>query len=144
MNPALVSGVLGMGRDLIARIFPDPEKRAEAERALAQLEQNGDMKRLALQLNAIFVEGASEDPWTSRARPSFLYVMYLMILTSIPMGVVYAIWPGVAANITAGMEAWLAAIPTEMWALFGTGYLGYTVNRSWQKNVQAKALARQN
>ena len=35
-----------------------------------------------------------------------------------------------------GMQQWLAAIPTEMWALFGTGYLGYTVNR--EKGKQAK------
>jgi len=33
----------------------------------------------------------------------------------------------------AGMVAWLAAIPEEMWWLFGAGYLGYAGLRTWDK-----------
>jgi len=78
-------------------------------------------------------EASSQDKWTSRARPSFLYVMYIMILTAIPMGVVYAINQPLAANITAGVKAWLQAIPESMWALMGAGYLGYAASRSYDK-----------
>jgi hypothetical protein len=75
----------------------------------------------------------SRDRWTARARPTFLYVMYALLLWSLPMGVIAAIRPDVAAAMTRGMAAYLAAIPEPLYALFGTGYLGYTVARSWGK-----------
>ena len=78
-------------------------------------------------------EEQSADPWTSRARPSFLYVMYVLLLWSIPMGLIAAAQPQMARNIAAGMTAYLNGIPEPLYALFGTGYLGYTVARSWGK-----------
>jgi hypothetical protein len=75
----------------------------------------------------------ADDRWTRRARPTFLYVMYLMILWSIPMGVLAAVDPLLAREVTAAMRAYLAAIPEPLYALFGTGYLGYTAARQWGK-----------
>ena len=48
-------------------------------------------------------------------------------------GAIAAIAPAMATNIAAGMNAYLAGIPEPLYALFGTGYLGYTVARSWGK-----------
>jgi hypothetical protein len=73
------------------------------------------------------------DPWTSRARPGFLYVMYAMILWAIPLGVVAAFSPERAQAIAAGMTAYLRGLPEPLYALFGTGYLGYTAARQWGK-----------
>jgi hypothetical protein len=73
------------------------------------------------------------DPWTARARPAFLYVMYVLLLWSIPMGLVAAVRPGAAMAIVRGMTAYLNGIPEPLYALFATGYLGYTVARSWGK-----------
>jgi ABC-type dipeptide/oligopeptide/nickel transport system permease component len=73
------------------------------------------------------------DPWTTRARPMFLYVIYIIILWAIPMGIIAAIRPDIARNMTTGIAAYLAAIPEPLWALFGTGYLGYTAARTWGK-----------
>lgn len=73
------------------------------------------------------------DPWVSRARPTFLYVMYVLLLWSIPMGIVAAIDPPLAAAMARGMGAYLSAIPEPLYALFGTGYLGYTAARAWGK-----------
>jgi Holin of 3TMs, for gene-transfer release len=75
----------------------------------------------------------SPDPWTTRARPTFLYVIYIMILWSIPMSIIAALFPDIAQRMTTGIAAYLAAIPEPMWALFGTGYIGYTAARSWGK-----------
>lgn len=74
-----------------------------------------------------------DDPWVSRARPAFLYVMYVLLLWAIPMGVLAAVRPAAAAAMAAGMGAYLRAIPEPLYALFGTGYVGYTVARSWGK-----------
>ena len=73
------------------------------------------------------------DRWVGRARPTFLYVMYVLLLWAIPMGLVAAFSPETARNIAAGMNAYLAGIPEPLYALFGTGYLGYTVAREWGK-----------
>ena len=78
-------------------------------------------------------EPKTPDPWVSRARPTFLYVIYVMILWAIPMSLIAAMRPAIARDMIAGIAAYLAAIPEPMWALFGTGYLGYTAARSWGK-----------
>lgn len=118
---------------LIDKIIPDPRARDAAKLELLKLQGTQDMEVLKTQLSAIVAEAGSTDPWTSRARPSFLYVMYAMILWAIPMGLIAAVQPGMATNIARGMTGYLSAIPESMWALFGTGYLGYTAARSWGK-----------
>lgn len=137
INPALLAGVFDIGKTLIERMFPDKEKqateRAQAEFALMQLAQEGKLKELGIQMSAILAEASSADPWTSRARPSFMYVMYTMILAGIPMGILYVFNPAAAMGVAAGMQAWLGAIPEEMWWLFGAGYLGYTTSRMVEK-----------
>jgi Holin of 3TMs, for gene-transfer release len=118
---------------LIDKIIPDPRARDAAKLELLRMQGSQEMETLRTQLSAIVAEAESTDPWTSRARPSFLYVMYTMILWSIPMGLIAAVRPEMARNVAAGMTAYLSAIPESMWALFGTGYLGYTAARSWGK-----------
>ena len=39
--------------------------------------------------------------------------------------------PDMATSIATGMNAYLAGIPEPLYALFGTGYLGYTAARAW-------------
>lgn len=137
MNPLLLGPIFELGRSLIERLFPDKEKqaseRAQAELALATLAQEGRLQELATQMSAIVEEARSADPWTSRARPSFLYVIYVCILLGVPMGVLSAFRPDMAAQVSTGFGSWLAAIPESLWALFGAGYLGYAGARTWEK-----------
>jgi hypothetical protein len=65
--------------------------------------------------------------------------MYVLLLWAIPMGLIAATAPDMASNIAKGMNAYLAGIPEPLYALFGTGYLGYTAARQWGK---AKGLDR--
>jgi ABC-type amino acid transport substrate-binding protein len=132
MNP-LLGPIIEVAGKVFDRVFPDPEKKAQAQLELIKLEQAGELEAVKAQLSAIVTEAASADPWTSRARPSFLYVMYIMILISLPMGVLSAFKPDVAVAIAHGMQAWLAAIPGDLYTLFGVGYLGYTGARSLDK-----------
>ena len=73
------------------------------------------------------------DPWTRRARPGLLYVMYLLLLWALPLGVVAAFNPARAQAMAAAMTAYLGALPEPLYALFGTCYLGYTAARQWGK-----------
>ena len=59
--------------------------------------------------------------------------MYAIILWSVPMGVIAAFSPATASAIAAGMGAYLNGLPEPLYALFGTGYLGYSVVRQWGK-----------
>ncbi len=136
---SLIDGLIGPIAGLIDKIIPDPRARDAAKLELLKLEGSQEMEAMKTQLSAIVTEAQSADPWTSRARPSFLYVMYAMILWAIPMGLIAAVRPETAKGIAEGMNAYLAGIPESMWALFGTGYLGYTAARSWGK---AKGLER--
>ncbi|OYY69808.1 MAG: hypothetical protein B7Y44_04625 [Sphingomonadales bacterium 28-55-16] len=128
---ALLEGIIGPIASLIDKIIPDPKARDAAKLALIKLQGTQDMDALRTQLSAILAEAQSADPWTSRARPSFLYVIYAMLLWSIPMGLIAAVAPEKASNIALGMNAYLNGLPEPLYALFGTGYLGYTVARQW-------------
>ena len=76
----------------------------------------------------------SADRWASRARPTFLYIMYILLLWSVPLGLIASIQPDMASAITTAMGAYFNAIPEPLYALFGTGYLGYTAARAWGKS----------
>ena len=56
-----------------------------------------------------------------------------MILWAVPMGLVGAFSPATASAIATGMNAYLNGLPEPLYALFGTGYLGYAVVRQWGK-----------
>ncbi|WCT75966.1 3TM-type holin [Novosphingobium humi] len=95
--------------------------------------ESADPLPSAAQPQTAQIEAASPDRYISRARPSFLYLMYGMILLSLPMGLLSAISAPVAAAITNGVKLWLNSLPDGLYALFGTGYLGYTAARQWGK-----------
>lgn len=128
---ALLDGIIAPIAKLIDRIIPDPQARDQAKLELIKLQGSQEMEEMKTQISAIMAEAASADPWTSRARPAFLYVMYALLLWSIPMGLIAATQPAMARAIASGMNAYLAGIPEPLYALFGTGYLGYTAARTW-------------
>jgi hypothetical protein len=129
----LLDGIIGPIAGIIDKIIPDPKARDEAKLKLLSLQGSQELEQVRTQMAAILAEAQSADPWTSRARPSFLYVMYALLLWAIPMGLIAAVQPQMAKDIAAGMNAYLAGIPEPLYALFGTGYLGYTAARSWGK-----------
>jgi hypothetical protein len=129
----IFEALLGPITKLIDKIIPDPGQREAAKLELIRLQGNQELETLKAQMSAIVAEAQSPDPWTSRARPSFLYVMYALMLWSIPMGLIAAHSPVMAQAISSGMTGYLKALPDSLYALFGTGYLGYTAARQWGK-----------
>lgn len=133
MDPITLSSIFSIGGKLIDKLFPDPEQRAKAQLELLKLQQTGELDEVKVQLSAIIAEAQSPDPWTSRARPSFLYVVYILLLWSIPMGVLAIFRPDAAVAFTAGFKGWMSAIPDSILTLFGTVMTGYVLGRSWEK-----------
>jgi len=118
---------------IIDKVFPDPESAAKAKALLMSAEAQAEIARTQTDLSAIMAEAQSADPWTSRARPSFLYIVYVFILAALPMGVLYAFLPEIASDVADGVKSWLNAFPDQLYWLFGAGYLGYTGARSFDK-----------
>ncbi|HEV2567344.1 holin family protein [Sphingomonas sp.] len=129
----LLETLIGPIAGLIDKLIPDPKARDAAKLELLRLQGSQELETVKAQLSAIVAEAQSPDPWTSRARPSFLYVMYVLLLWSIPMGLLSALSPHTAEALARGMTAYLNALPEPLYALFGTGYLGYTAARQWGK-----------
>jgi hypothetical protein len=129
----VLDSLIGPIASIIDKIIPDKAERDNAKLQLLNLQGTQELQQVQTQLSAIIAEADSKDPWTSRARPSFLYVMYVMILWALPMGVLAAFRPDTARDIASGMNAYLNGLPQPLYALFGTGYLGYTAARQWGK-----------
>lgn len=133
----ILEALIGPITSIIDKVIPDKAARDKAKLELLQLQGSQDLAEINARLSAIVAEANSHDPWTSRARPSFLYVIYLLLLWALPMGVLAAFDPQRALAIAQGMNAYLTGLPEPLYALFGTGYLGYTAARSGARSPAA-------
>lgn len=118
---------------LIERIIPDPAEREKAKLALLQAEGQQALQEMQTSLSAILAEANSHDPWTSRARPTFLYVIYAVILMCVMGAIIGIWWPQQVFQAAENLSKLLGAISESLWWLFGAGYLGYTGARSFDK-----------
>ena len=129
----LFEAIIGPLAAIIDKVIPDKAARERAKLELVRLEGSQELAVVEARLAAIVAEARSPDPWTSRARPSFFYAMYVMILCALPMGLLAWADPPAAQAVAGGINAYLNGLPEPLYALFGTGYLGYTVARQWGK-----------
>jgi hypothetical protein len=129
------SGIIGPIAGLIDKLFTSDDERAAAKARLLELQQTGELRALEIQMSAILAEANSSDPWTSRARPAFLYLMYAVIGLCVGGGILGIWWPDSVTVAAQNMTNLLGAIPEDLWWLFGAGYLGYTGARSLDKRA---------
>ena len=128
-----IAGVIGKVLD---KAWPDPAQKAQAALELEKLRQAGEFKELDAAMSAIIAEANSSDPRTSRARPSFLYVFYFILLALVVFAPLVGIMKPEAMrlffdNVKYGFEA----IPEALWWTFSAGYLGYTTARTYEKKT---------
>ena len=131
--PLLAASLIDLVGTILERVLPDPVARERARTELSRLQREGALEESRAQLAAILAEAAAADRWTSRARPAFLYVMYLVILGCIVGGIIGIWWPTEVMLAAQNVSSLLAAVPESLWWLFGAGYLGYTGARSFDK-----------
>lgn len=127
MNPLVLGPLLEVGKTLIDRWMPDPEKKREAEMELMRMAADGELKQVIAQLEINAREAAHPSVWVAGWRPGFG-------------------WAGVAgflyATILQPLLAWVAAVkgwppPPELnldllWVVI-TGLLGIGGLRSVEK-----------
>lgn len=129
----LVGPLANLAGNLIDNLFETEEEKAAAKAKLMKLEQEGKLSELQVSMSAIIAEANSKDPWTSRARPTFLYVIYSIIILCFVGGVLGIWWPEHVSTAATNIKNLLGAVPENLWWLFGAGYLGYTGARSFDK-----------
>lgn len=130
---AIATGLFDVATGIIDKLIPDPVAAAEAKLKLLELDQQGRLGELQLQMSAIVAEANSQDPWTSRARPSFLYLFYVIVMFMVmaaPMiGVFY---PEKMDLFFMNVGKGFGAIPEQMWWAFTAGFLGYSGSKSFE------------
>lgn len=122
---------------LIDKLIPDKEAAAKAKLELLKEENQLALKEMETAMSAIIAEANSTDPWTSRARPSFLYIFYALLVSLVIIGPLFGVFfPDHMDKFFGNVSKGFSAIPEAMWWTFSTGYLGYaglkTVEKKWK------------
>jgi Holin of 3TMs, for gene-transfer release len=129
----LGTNLLGTVKGLIDSFHLSPEDKAKFQAAVDANQTQVQLAQIALEAKAqdtlareteaasanIRAEAATGDKYTSRARPSFLYVMLGILATN------YVAFPLLGKTPI--------AFPDALFWLFGSCMLGYTGARSWEK-----------
>lgn len=71
MNPLFLAPLLDVGKTLIDRFLPDPEKKREAEMELIRMAADGELKQVIAQLEINAKEAAHPSVWVAGWRPAF-------------------------------------------------------------------------
>lgn len=128
-----ISALFDIGGKLIDRLWPDPTQAAQAKLKLFEMQQTGELAKLAADTDLakagaaiVQAEAASKNWLASSWRPVAMYVF---------IGLIVARWFGYgAANLQ-------PAEYLELWTLVKIGMGGYVIGRSAEKIVPAVASA---
>ena len=132
-----VSSVVDSVAKTVDRFVTTDDERAKIKMELRRIEAREKEKLLIATHSVIKAEAKSDDPWVRRARPTFLYVMYFILVFNFIL----------VPILHMGVELWGAtpftplAIPDELYWLFGSCMLGYTGARTWDKHISARSPA---
>lgn len=129
--------IVGTVGKILDKVIPDPAQKAQALLEAEKLRQDGSFRELELAIRAITTEAQSADPWTSRARPTFMYVFYGLIVSLVVIAPALGIAaPDQMSQFFANVKAGFEAIPEALWWTFSAGYLGYTGARTFEKRAK--------
>lgn len=108
----------------------DANKAAELALKAQELEAQLESTKLSIAV----AEASSQDKWTSRARPSFMYVFYFLLISLVIVAPFIGVFfPAQMTQFYVNVAAGFKAVPDAMWATFAAGYLGYVGARQYGK-----------
>jgi hypothetical protein len=118
---------------IVDKVIPNSTQNETLKLAIKKSIGEGEICEQLKLIDVALAQANSNDKWTSRARPGFLYVMYIFILAAIPMGFVDAIDPHFFKAVTTGMQSWLCGLPPLFWDVLKYGFISYVGGRSLEK-----------
>ena len=71
MNPLILGPMLEVGKSILERFVPDPEKKREAEMELVRMAAEGELKQVIAQLEINAREAAHPSIFVAGWRPAF-------------------------------------------------------------------------
>lgn len=126
MNPLLIGSIFDIGKAVIERFLPDPEKKREAELELIRMAADGELKQVIAQLEINAREAAHPSLFVAGWRPAVGWVcvaamafQYLVRPLLVGFGVATPEMPGLDDNL---------------WAIL-TGILGIGGLRTFEKRI---------
>ena len=128
MNPLIVAPIFELGKTLLERWFPDPQKKAEAEQQFMLLMQEQDFRKVIAQLEVNAKEAASPHLFVAGWRPAVGWCCAAGFLWA-TIGQPVVSWVAIA-------KGWPAppAIDTEVLLYVLGGMLGLGGLRSFEKS----------
>lgn len=113
-----ITAALGIGGKLIDRLWPDPGQKAQAQLALLELAQRGELAEFSARADIVKTEAASSHWLAANWRPILMLVFG---------GLIVARWFGWAAPNLSEAEY------LKLWSIVEFGLGGYVVGRSVEK-----------
>ncbi len=129
MTPLILGGILELGKTLIERFIPDPQKAAEAEMEMFRMAADGELKQVIAQLEINAREAAHPSVFVAGWRPFFGWAggvgfVYAVIVQ--PM----LVWYGTAKGWPAPPD-----INIDLLWVVITGMLGIGGLRTFEKKL---------
>ena len=139
-----LKGILDGASTIIGQFHASPEEKAAAQQALLKLQidaalaekqiaaeiEKAQMADLANLREQMKVELQSTDAYVRRARPTFLWMMYVIFFVNFGL-------PAIVGYF--GVTAPKIEIPTDLYYIFGGSFLGYSYLRTKEKVGNGKS-----
>ena len=127
MNPLLLGPLFEVGKTLIDRFFPDPEKKREAEAQFMAMAMQGELKQVIAQLEINAKEATHPTIWVAGWRPFVGWVGGLGLLYA-TIGQPVLTWAGL-------IKGWPAppTLDTDLLWVVLSGMLGIGGLRTFEK-----------
>lgn len=134
MDPLTITSLIGLGKDLIGRIWEDPTQQAEQLRRLTELEQKQDLAELQAyisvlqgKMSIIQSEAKSEHWLTANWRPITALVLVFIVFNN------YILYPYLSMFID---NAPVLDTPPDLWDLIKLCLSGYIASRGFEKGIK--------
>lgn len=129
MNPLLLGPIFEIGKTLIERFVPDPEKKAAAEMEMFKMAADGELKQVIAQLEINAKEAQHQSVFVAGWRPAFgwcgaLGFLYATVVQPI------IVWYGLAKGWPAPPD-----INIDLLWVVITGMLGIGGLRTFEKKL---------
>lgn len=129
MNPLILGGIFEIGKTLIERFVPDPEKKAAAEMEMFKMAADGELKQVIAQLEINAREAAHPSVFVAGWRPAFGWcgaIGFLYATVIQPVTVWYGLTKGWPAPPDINIDL--------LWVVI-TGMLGIGGMRTFEKKL---------
>lgn len=121
-----VTAALDVGGKLIDRLWPDPTQKAQAQVALLEMAQKGELAEMTTRGEIVKTEAGSEHWLAACWRPILMLTFGALIV---------ARWLGWSAPGISEAEV------LKLWSIVELGLGGYVIGRSAEKIIPAAAAA---